>query len=58
MRRGLETLGITNVRWKESGLPDFAAPIHAELPPTTTVTTASYLVEMGREQPWTKAFFG
>jgi branched-chain amino acid transport system substrate-binding protein len=28
MRRGLETLQITPARWKEIGLPDFAAPIH------------------------------
>ena len=28
VRRGLETLSITNARWKELGLPDFAAPIH------------------------------
>jgi branched-chain amino acid transport system substrate-binding protein len=27
MRRGLETLQITAARWKEIGLPDFAAPI-------------------------------
>ncbi|MBV1697888.1 MAG: ABC transporter substrate-binding protein [Hyphomicrobiales bacterium] len=28
VRRGLETLNITEARWKELGLPDFAAPIH------------------------------
>jgi branched-chain amino acid transport system substrate-binding protein len=28
MRRGLETLSITDARWKDLGLPDFAAPIH------------------------------
>ena len=28
VRRGLETLSITDARWKELGLPDFAAPIH------------------------------
>jgi branched-chain amino acid transport system substrate-binding protein len=28
MRRGLESLNITEARWKELGLPDFAAPIH------------------------------
>ena len=28
MRRGLETLNITDARWKELGLPGFAAPIH------------------------------
>jgi branched-chain amino acid transport system substrate-binding protein len=27
MRRGLETLNITAARWKEMGLPDFAAPM-------------------------------
>ncbi len=27
MRRGLETLNITAARWKELGLPDFAAPM-------------------------------
>ena len=27
MRRGLETLHITAARWKEMGLPDFAAPM-------------------------------
>ena len=27
MRRGLESLKITAARWKEIGLPDFAAPI-------------------------------
>ena len=29
VRRGLETLNITEARWKELGLPDFAAPITA-----------------------------
>ena len=28
VRRGLETLSITDARWKELGLSDFAAPIH------------------------------
>ncbi len=28
VRRGLETLNITEARWKELGLPAFAAPIH------------------------------
>jgi branched-chain amino acid transport system substrate-binding protein len=28
VRRGLETLNITDARWKELGLPAFAAPIH------------------------------
>ncbi len=28
MRRGLEALNITDARWKQIGLPDFAAPIH------------------------------
>ena len=28
MRRGLETLQISDARWKEMGLPGFAAPIH------------------------------
>ncbi len=28
MRRGLETLKVTAERWKEIGLPDFAAPIN------------------------------
>ena len=28
MRRGLETLQISAARWKEMGLPDFAAPIN------------------------------
>jgi branched-chain amino acid transport system substrate-binding protein len=28
VRRGLETLNITDARWKELGLPGFAAPIH------------------------------
>jgi branched-chain amino acid transport system substrate-binding protein len=28
VRRGLETLSITDARWKELGLPHFAAPIH------------------------------
>ncbi len=28
MRRGLETLNITEARWKEMGLPGFAPPIH------------------------------
>jgi branched-chain amino acid transport system substrate-binding protein len=28
MRRGLETLQISEARWKEMGLPGFAAPIH------------------------------
>ena len=28
MRRGLEALNITDSRWKQIGLPDFAAPIH------------------------------
>jgi branched-chain amino acid transport system substrate-binding protein len=28
VRRGLETLNITEARWKELGLADFAAPIH------------------------------
>ena len=29
VRRGLETLNITEARWKELGLPDFAAPVTA-----------------------------
>jgi branched-chain amino acid transport system substrate-binding protein len=29
VRRGLETLSISEARWKELGLPDFAAPITA-----------------------------
>jgi branched-chain amino acid transport system substrate-binding protein len=28
MRRGLESLNITEARWKELGLPGFAEPIH------------------------------
>ncbi len=28
VRRGLETLNITDARWKEMGLEGFAAPIH------------------------------
>jgi branched-chain amino acid transport system substrate-binding protein len=28
VRRGLEALNITDERWKQIGLPDFAAPIH------------------------------
>jgi branched-chain amino acid transport system substrate-binding protein len=28
VRRGLESLNITDARWKELGLPGFAAPIH------------------------------
>ena len=28
MRRGFESLNITDARWKEMGLPGFAAPIH------------------------------
>jgi branched-chain amino acid transport system substrate-binding protein len=28
MRQGLEALNITQARWKEMGLPDFAQPIH------------------------------
>ena len=28
MRRGMETLNISDARWKELGLPGFAAPIH------------------------------
>ena len=28
MRRGLESLNITEARWKELGLPNFAEPIH------------------------------
>ena len=28
MRRGLETLNLTEARWKELGLPGFAEPIH------------------------------
>jgi branched-chain amino acid transport system substrate-binding protein len=28
VRRGLENLNITDARWKELGLPDFATPIH------------------------------
>jgi branched-chain amino acid transport system substrate-binding protein len=28
MRRGLERLNISEARWKELGLPDFAGPIH------------------------------
>jgi branched-chain amino acid transport system substrate-binding protein len=28
VRRGMETLNITDARWKELGLADFAAPIH------------------------------
>ena len=28
VRRGLEALNITDERWKQMGLPDFAAPIH------------------------------
>ncbi|HET6926079.1 MAG TPA: ABC transporter permease, partial [Hyphomicrobiaceae bacterium] len=27
VRRGFESLGITTERWKELGLPEFAAPI-------------------------------
>ncbi len=28
VRKGLETLNITEARWKEIGLPNFAAPVH------------------------------
>jgi len=28
MRRGLETIDISDARWKELGLPGFATPIH------------------------------
>ena len=31
MRRGLETLNITAARWKEIGLPGFAAPTAGDL---------------------------
>ena len=43
MRRGLETLNITEARWKEMGLPGFAAPIKACPAPTTTATTRAYM---------------
>ena len=53
MRRGLETLNISDARWKELGLPGFAAPIHLSCADHNG-HNGIYLVEWGGTK-WKKA---
>ena len=53
VRRGLETLSITDARWKELGLSDFAAPIHLSCSDHDG-HNGIYLVEWDGTK-WTKA---
>ena len=53
VRRGLETLSITDARWKELGLPDFSAPIHLSCSDHNG-HNGIYLVEWDGTK-WTKA---
>ena len=49
VRRGLETLNITEARWKELGLAEFAAPIHLSCADHNG-HNGIYLSPMGRHQ--------
>jgi len=44
VRRGMETLNITEARWKELGFPNFAGPIHLSCA-DHNVHTGTYLVQ-------------